>query len=103
MENSSKKTSTSGYSIYCTCRKCKQSMGVINYFSSISKLLSCVHITSYTHIGSIMTKDISLHAQVHDTAYQLCILHIHWHVLKDKHACTPAIVSIYTHVVVIRV
>lgn len=53
MESCSKQTNVFGYSILCNCKKCKQSMGVINYFSIISKLLSCVRITTYTHIGRI--------------------------------------------------
>lgn len=52
MENSSKQTNLFGYSRFCNCRKHKQSIGIINYFSVISKLLSCVRITTYTHISS---------------------------------------------------
>lgn len=90
MENSRKQTNIFGYCIFCNCRKCKQSMGVINYFSVISKLLSCIHITTYTHIGNSMEyhdQECFFPAQVHDIAYQLCILHIHCHVLKHKCAC----------------
>lgn len=90
MENSSKQTSIFGYSIFCNCRKWKQSMGVITYFSIISKLVMCVHHDLYTWevLCCVMIKNVSLHAQANGVAYQLCILH-RIATCLNLHVCLP--------------